>query len=526
MPSLFEEYIAESPDVLPFFAGAARALFAAAPAAGPWDSALVDEIRAYQAQLGGNTSFAGSEAVIVTGQQAGLFTGPLYTVYKAATAVLLARRIEAATGTACLPLFWVSSDDHDFEEVRTARFLTKKQETLSLRYTPGTKSTETPVDWGGCPVHRIPASGELHDFIGKAAAETPGSEFRDEVAAALHQTLDESDSVAAWFARLIAWLFRDTPLVVFMPHLAAARKAAARVVLREIQEPLASTRLLNEAGQRLEALGFSPQVVKNEKECCFFLEVDGRRRKVLFEEGLYRLPEEGAAFPREELAALVQSEPERFSPNVALRCVVQQALFPAAAYVAGPGEIAYWAQLKPLFAHFGYPMPTVYPRARCVLTTTKLKRLMKKFGFSMDDLSLPQADLEERALRLVSRGPVSAIVQQRRGEIETALGALEQDLAALKKNGEPLRDMAQGLSGHVTAGLDRFERAARRGDKAQVEATRNQVRRLCTALAPERKPQERFYSVFSFLFAQGPEFIPCLLERLDIESFDMNEVEL
>ncbi|MBN2308569.1 MAG: bacillithiol biosynthesis cysteine-adding enzyme BshC, partial [Candidatus Hydrogenedentes bacterium] len=350
MRNLLDEYTRRAEDLTACFAKPLASLFESPPEARPWDAALVSALRAEQERLGSDAAFAGDEAVVVTGQQPGLFTGPLYTVYKAVTAVRLARAVQSRTGAPCVPVFWIGGEDHDFEEVRTAHFLTKSGKPLSLTCTPS-----TPVE--GLPIYRVPVEPSLHDTVERAAAECPGSEFRGEIASFLHDSLDAAESLADWTARLIARLFKGTGLIVFSPQLPAAREAAAPVLAREIAEPLAATRLLTEAGTRLEALGFPVQVAKAAHECCFFVEADGRRRKVVFDDGRYLLPEDGAAYTPAELLELLENAPARFSPNVALRCVVQQRLFPTAAYVAGPGELAYWAQLRPLFEHFAPALP-------------------------------------------------------------------------------------------------------------------------------------------------------------------------
>ena len=516
MRDVGQEYIHGAEDLASFFAAPPRSVLHAPAPAAPWDAMLAEAIRCHQERLGSQAAITGDECVIVTGQQPGLFTGPLYAIHKAATAVLLAQRVEANTGVRCLPLFWVAGDDHDFEEARTAHFLGKNHEPFSVRYDP-----HTPVD--GLPMNRVPLAPSLHDAIDRAARETPGSELRDEVAAFLHDSLDASDSLADWTARLLARLFQGTGLAIFSPDLPEARRAAMPVLAKEIADPLASTRLVNEAGERLAALGFPQQVVKGETECAFFLNVDARRRKVLFENGAYRLPEKDPAFTREELLDLLEREPGRFTPNVALRCIVQQQLFPAAAYVAGPGEVAYWAQLKPLFDHFGLPMPVVYPRARCVITRLKLSKLMARLSLNLGDLMNDPDTVLDRALGTTKLTGTRRVLA---AQAPRVLQPFETLVEALKEHDPTTSDMAAKMRDRLATDLQRLERAALHQDEDRVAAIRGQVTRLRNALAPWRRPQERVYTVFSFLFEQGWNLVPRLLEELDIESFTMNEVEL
>lgn len=516
MREFLSEYAAGSEDLLGFYGPSLESLRETPPAARNWDSQLVAAMKSFQSERGGNSRFTGSEAVIITGQQPGIFTGPLYTIYKAITAIVLAKRLEDRFGVATVPVFWVGSEDHDFDEACTAYFLTKTHEPLPIRYTPS-----TPVD--DLPMYQVPVEDCLHASIDEAAANTSGSEFREEVAAMLHETLDASDSLADWTARSLMRLFAETPLVFFAPHLPEARRLASPILEREIHDPLTSTATLNKAGRELERLGFAPQVVKGANECSFFLETGGERRKVVFEKDRFVTPGDECTFSAEELLEILDRTPERFSPNVALRCVVQQHLFPAAAYIAGPGELAYWAQLKGIFERHEQPMPVVYPRASCALTSIKLNKLLRKLNLTVGDLVQHEDNLLHTAARSTSTNPAYTFEREQRGALEAALSRLAE---GLEKDAPTAAAMARSLVDDVGTKLDRIERAILASDGVKNEATRKQLQRLCNSLAPNRKPQERVYTIFSYLFEHGWDLIPRLLEELDIDSFQMTEVEL
>ena len=516
MRDFLAEYTARSDDLSAFYGKLPQELYEATRATRAWDAGLVRDIQAFHSARGHAADFTGNEAVVITGQQPGIFTGPLYTIYKAVTTIALARRLEERTGVATVPVFWVGSEDHDFDEACTTYFLGKNHEPFPIRYRPS-----EPVD--DLPMYKVALDASLHAGIDEAAANTGGSEFREEVTALLHETLDASDSLADWTTRLLMRLFKNTPLVFFAPHLPAARHLAAEIIEKEIRDPLATTALLNDAGCALERLDFPPQVVKKNTECCFFIEDGGRRKKVVYEKGRFITPEGERTYSEAELLEGLSASPERFSPNVALRCIVQQHLFPATAYVAGPSELAYWAQLKGVFARYGLPMPVIYPRARCTLTTLKLNKLLRKLGLSIADLERHEDGLLEVALRSTSKNPGYEFEREQRGELETALARLVE---GLEKDAPTAAAMAKSLSEDVGSKLDRIERAILSSDATKTDATRKQLRRLCSSLAPMRKPQERVYNIFSFLFEYGWGLIPRLIDELDIESFERMEVEL
>ena len=516
MRDLVREYPGESADVTRFYARPPSTLFENLPKPSPWPSSLVREMRAYNEQIGSGASFNGTELTVLTGQQPALFSGPMYTVYKALTAIKLAESIQSRTGIRCIPIFWAASEDHDFEEAASAHFLTKKDEPYTLTYVPEN-------DVSGLPMYRVPLDAWIHEAIDSAAREVRKSEQSEEIATFLHESASASASLCEWSVRLLARMFRDTPLVVFAPHLPEARAIQAEVIQEEMRDPLETVRRLDEAGTALSRLGFSPQITKAGDECSFFLEVEGRRRKVLFQENQFHLPEEAMTLSRKEMEELLHKSPERFSANVALRPVVQQRLFGEAAYVGGPSEIAYWGQLKGVFERFGQPMPVVFPRAQCVLKTAKLEKLMRKLSLSLEDLALPLEQLADKALRGIAQDNTYQSVTEGRAAIASQFEAL---LETLKTQDAVTREMIEAVAGRADAEFERVQGRLVHRDAERVATVQAQVRRLQHALMPWRKPQERVYTVFSFLFEHGWELIQRLLNEIDIESFQLNEVEL
>jgi len=519
MPDFYADYLVGNAALRPFFAHGVRELAAASEALPSWNTEFRAALLEDQARLGLQREFPAEALAVVTGQQPGLFGGPLYTIYKAITAIKLAQKVEQDTGRACVPVFWAAADDHDFDEVRTAHLLSLDHTHVPLRYEPE-------GDVAALPMHGMPAQDSLQALIERMSAEAAGGEFREEVKAFLLESLRSSRSFSDWFCRIMARLFRDTPLVIFTTELPAARIAAAPVFETAIHFPLEATRLLNAAGEKLAALGYAAQVVKAADECAFFVQVEGRRRKVTFSDGVFHLPEIRERRTEAEMLAWLASRPEDFSANVALRPIVQQALFPAAAYIGGPGELAYWAQFQGIFQFFNQPMPVVYPRSQAVLTTIKLNKLLAKYNVTPSELTAPKEELVQRALRASVKSPALDTFRAERVRVESATQSLSTAVLGAKKIDKQSADAVRTAGEQILSTLDRLEKALLRADDGQAETVRKQIERLCTAFAPDRKPQERVYSVFSYLFEQGWGLIDRLGDALDIESFAMNEIEL
>jgi bacillithiol biosynthesis cysteine-adding enzyme BshC len=519
MGSLMEDYLAGHPGLLDCYAGDPREAVNRGVSPAPWSPVLVDGIQRYQEQLGGSGTLTGNEGVFITGQQPGIFTGPMYTIYKAITAIKLARAAQESTGSPFVPVYWVGGDDHDFAEISTAHLLSKSHSDvpLALDAAPGQPSAS---------IFQLPVPERLHALAEVAAAQAPGSEFTGEILSFLHESLDAATNLSDWHARLMARLFHDTPLVFFTPDLPEARVAAIPILEREIRQPLESTKRLNAGGARLEAAGYGAQVVKGDDACNFFLQNRGMRCRVRFTEDAFLLPDTGERFSQGDLLALLHREPHRFTANVGLRCVVQQALFPVRAYVAGPGELAYWGQLKGVFEFFEQPMPLVYPRIRGAITSLKSNKLLNKYGLELADLyALPEV-LEEKALRAGPADPTLSIFSRHATALRSELDAMQREFEQLGKSGKHALPAGAQFQSQVQQGLTYLERTLLRADESRTTTVRSQLGRLCTELAPERKPQERHYTIFSWLFQFGWELIPRLSAALDHADFRLQEVEL
>ena len=519
MADLLGDYVAASPTLLQNYAAPPDAVFEHSLPAQSWAPGLRDALDGYQKHLGAPKTVAEGDPVFITGQQPGIFTGPLYTIYKAITALKLAERARESGHPDAVPIYWVGGDDHDFDEIASVHLLNKQHEAslLRLERDPGEADQS---------IFQIAVPPALHEMVDLAAAEAPGSEHRESVRDFLHESLEAAGNLSEWHARLMARLFRDTPLVLFTPELTEARVAAIPVFEREIETPGVSTKLLNAGGKRMEEAGYGAQVVKDGASCNFFVERDGRRCRVQYVDGLFLFPDTGERLDGAALRALLHEEPERFTANVALRCIVQQRLFPVRAYVAGPGELAYWGQLRDVFAHFNTPMPVVYPRMRAVLTSLKTNKLMDKLGLKTAELDAPLSELEELVLRATTKDPAMTVYAEGREALESELTRLLEQMMALGKSGRGAVDLTRSFQGQMEQALERLERGILRADENRIATVQKQLQRLTTERMPERKPQERFYTVFSWLFAHGWGLVPRLTESLDLAEYGLQEVEL
>jgi len=489
------------------------------------DSLLIDEIRSYNEALGADERTIeniealreGDSAAVVTGQQPGIFAGPLYTIYKALAAVRLSERHSETLRRRVVPIFWVASDDHDFDEIRTVRFVDWRGRVESLSYTSRDAGSQLSA-------FDIPADSELLGNLVQALDEkTPDHESKEEVVDLLKTCIGNRQSLADWFGWLMLRLFRGTGLIMFLPHTSRARELAGEVLAEEILAPATTTGLLREATERLAAWGYRPQIEKKSNETHLFLYVNRKRRKVLFERNRYYVPDENLSFSAPEMERMCRCEPERFSPNAVLRTVVQGKLMPVLDYVGGPGEIAYWAQLGAVFERFGAPMARLYPRPRVVLINRRCGKLMQKHRIDPAQIvSGEDAELVGRCSRIERSSQEQALTET----AERIVSEFGRYIAQASAVDASLGAGASKLGRKIDYELAKLNQKAAALQDQQAGRLGSELAEMQANLFPLGKPQERVLNIFPYLMESGWELIPRLLRDIDIDRADYQAVAI
>ena len=363
--ALFRDYLEGRGPALPFYDGGRWDLEAAAEAAArtqayPRPLRILAEAVAAQQRARGASRAANladalqdpSAAVVVTGQQAGLFGGPLFVLYKALAARKVAAALQERRRAPVVPVFWVASDDHDFAEVRTCTVLDESGRLRALRYEPRREPAAQPAS-------RIVLDETVTDLVGELKRYLPESPHRDASLDLLARCYVPGATLAGAFAHLISLLFPD--LVVLDPSDPGIKALAAPVMMRELREESPTSRLARDVGPRLLAAGYHQQVPVRPGFLNLFVVMEGERRALGIQNGDIEVRGLGRRIPRDEAARLLTEDPAAWSPGALLRPLVQDHLLPTAAYVGGPAEIAYHAQIGPSYAHFHIPRPVLMP---------------------------------------------------------------------------------------------------------------------------------------------------------------------
>jgi bacillithiol biosynthesis cysteine-adding enzyme BshC len=318
--------------------------------------------------------------VVVAGQQPGLFGGPLYPLYKALTAISLARNLETASGRPVVPIFWVASDDHDFEEVRRSWLIDGGSEPHQLEY---------PVEAAppGVSLARVHLGPEIGALLDRAESLLPASEFRDRVMGSLRAAYAPGRSWTEAFACFMAGFVTPLGALVFDPSDSEAKALSLPVFEREVALMGKSSQAARERGEELTRGGYHAQIARTGNELNLFWHQETRDAVRVAEDGTLRVGAKGKSMKPDALIAAIRARPDDASPGVLLRPLMQDYLLPTAVYVGGPSEVAYWAQVYALYPLFEMSPPAVAPRAGATLLEPRVAKTLERFGIEWTALS-------------------------------------------------------------------------------------------------------------------------------------------
>jgi len=440
---------------------------------------------------------------VVTGQQAVLFGGPLYVLYKALAAMELARHMSETLKTKVVPVFWVASDDHDFAEIRATTHMDGNSELKTLRYEPAVEPNLQPASTIILDQTIDPLAKSVRDML-------PPSPWRDEVCDAMVAAYRPGDSISAAFSKLLQHFL---PGLVIMDPAVPALKALMRPVIdREIAELSPTSRLAAGIGEKLLAAGYHQQVpVRASGFLNLFLVTDGKRRALGVSDKGIEVRGGNQVMSKEELLARIAASPEDASPGVMLRPLAQDYLLPTIAYIGGPAEVAYHAQIGPSYAHFGVPRPVIFPRPSFSLVDAATARAMEAEGLSFEELQTDTETLLARAAR-EANPEVGRSFAESRAAIEAAFGSVETTLAKLDPT---LRGATQSALGRALHQMEGLQEKALRTMKRQDATRAERMRRTRDFIFPGGALQERGVSWISLLAKYGPPIIDDIRRHMD-----------
>jgi bacillithiol biosynthesis cysteine-adding enzyme BshC len=437
---------------------------------------------------------------IITGQQVGLFSGPAYTVYKALTAIRIASDL-SAQGTPAVPMFWLATEDHDFPEVDHADVFGPDHHPVRLR-------TSTPKLAGSRPVGELSIGDVPLVELRAALGDLP---FADEAVEMVQRAYKPGATMGSAFAAMVKELFAPYGLLLIDPMSPDLRRIAAPLMQQAVERMSELSDDLMARSRELTARGYHAQVLVDSKTSLAFLLQDGQRLALRrtadgFVTGLQK-------WTTAELAAKAVD----LSPNALLRPVVQDYLFPTAAYVGGPAELAYLAQSQVLYAKLLGRQPVAFPRAGFTLLDERSASRMKKYRLHPQDLLVRDQVFQETvAARLVPRG-LTQRLEQTHATVTAALDAFGDDLSHF----DPSLVSALATSRRK---IEYQVAKITRKTAIQILAKDAQAQRDSAALSglvyPEGHLQERLYSIVPFIAMFGPGLIDEIYSQVRVECPD------
>lgn len=442
--------------------------------------------------------------VVITGQQAGLFGGPLFTLLKALTAMKLAAKVEAEHGVPVVPVFWIDAEDHDWPEVSGCTV-------LDADLAPSTIRLADLDGAGHLPIARLSLTAESAAVVDQLDAALPDSEFKAAIIASLRQAYAPGVGMATAFGTWIEEVLGPHGLVVYDSSDAAAKVLARDVFVKEVSQPGHTARIAAAAGEALVAKGYHAQATLADGTVSVF-HLNAERSPVRVDGDQAFIGER--ALTLAQLVDEARQQPQHFSPNVLLRPIVQDTVFPTICYVAGPNELAYLGQLKDVYAHFGVPMPLMYQRATATLADSATVRFLAKYELPLTALRAQ----DEAALNQLLHSQLPPTVEQ---SLAAVTSAIDECMAAVA-TAVPLIDPT--LEGAVKSTLGKLQhevhalnnkviQAAKRKD----ETLRRQFQRAQALTFPQGHPQEREVGFVWFLNRYGPALVDRLLDELPLE---------
>ena len=439
---------------------------------------------------------------VVTGQQAGLFGGPLFTLLKALTAVKLAEDVATRHKTPVVAIFWIDAEDHDWQEVRECAVLDAEDglHAISAGDPPGAQVAA---------VGHVRLDESIGDTLRTLEATLPPTEFTSHLLEGLRRAYQPGVSMADACARWLDTVLGPRGLIVYNAADPAAKPLVSGVFTREIESRGDTSRLALRAGAALEGRGYHAQATPQESGLALFRFDHGRQAIRQQDEQTFVVGDRPLSMS--ELLALVRQSPEDFSPSVLLRPIVQDTLFPTVGYVSGPSELAYLGQLKDVYALFGVPMPLIVQRATATILDSNAMRFLTRHEFPLEALrARDEAALNELLGSQLPAGIDAAVTRLDQSIVEQ----MEALASAVKAVDATLEGAAQSTRGRMQDDVQKLHGKIIQAAKRKDTTLRRQFQHAQQQAFPGGQPQERAIGFAYFLNRYGPALVDRLSDVL------------
>jgi len=439
---------------------------------------------------------------VTTGHQLNLFTGPLYFLYKIVSAINLAKQLKAEfPSDNFVPIYWMATEDHDFEEINYFNFRGKK-----IRWNIESS--------GG--VGRLSTKGldELLTVFNAQLGTTNSANYLKEL---FHKAYIEHKTLTEATRFLANELFSEYGLVI----VDGDDSKLKRQFLPFIKDELFKNISYKEVSKTIASLDKNYKVQVNPREINLFYLSEGLRERIIFENNIYKVNNSSIEFSKEELEYELKLHPERFSPNVIMRPLYQEVILPNLCYIGGGGELAYWFELKTYFETVKVPFPILLLRNSVLLISDKQKLKLDKLNISIEEIFFKQQDLIKKKINEVSELEIDFSKQR---------GFLVKQFDDLEKIAE---QTDKSFMGAVKAqrkkqlnGLDNLEKRLLKAEKRKHQELTHRIKELQDELFPNQSLEERQLNFSEYYLEYGDQLIPRLIESLEPLKLEFTVITL
>ncbi|MDQ0273899.1 bacillithiol biosynthesis cysteine-adding enzyme BshC [Cytobacillus purgationiresistens] len=449
-----------------------------------------------------------NSAVVIGGQQAGILTGPLYTIHKVISIISLAKQKEKELGIPIVPVFWIAGEDHDYQEVNHV-YVENRKHLMEKRVYPE-KILEKNM------VSNIELDIEICLKWAEEVIESFGeTEFTNELLEFVHEAINRSNTFVDFFSYIIMQLFKEYGLLLVDSGDENFRSLEKEILKKQVNAAVEITNAVISQQKSVRDNGYSNMIELTDNAANLFYYDEVYKERILLEynqaERKFSGKDGVISFSHEELLRVAENEPERLSNNVVTRPLTQEWLFPTLAFIAGPGEIAYWAELKQVFDQFNMKMPPLVPRLNFTIIERPVDSYMEELGLELED-TLQHGTSEKKQAYLDS------IRSKERDEIFSAIKEQLSDqyrLLELHTRNED-KGMLPMLKKNETIVLNQIDFIADKLELSNQKKHDTMIRkyeRIDSALTPGGAPQERVWNGLYYLNLYGMQFYSQILEH-------------
>ncbi len=441
--------------------------------------------------------------VIVTGQQLGVYGGPLFTIYKTISCILLAREWEKKLQRPVVPVFWMADEDHDFEEIAS----------IGIPGFDEFKSIALAQKGSGLPVSMETIQGTFPEFKSRVTGELPNTDFSAELFDELGKFYEPGSTHAQAFAKMISHWFSREGLLIVGSNTAGLKGLVKELFKTSVSKAGTIKAALDEKSNNLEKQ-YHRQVIVSDSNLFYIAEEEGR---IKLEKNGDEWKVGSLVLSEEKLLSMIEANPQHFSPNVFLRPVLQDMLLPTLGYVAGPGELAYYGQMKDLYPIFDLEMPIIFPRLSITLLEKGIERIMERLPFAMCSYNQRIEDLEAAYVDHANSKDIEGVFSEWKSKVDDMT---KQPTEFIKEIDPTL----EAVVGKTVAGfsneLDKLKGRVYRSIKQQEETQLKRISKIKSQLFPNGL-QERSVSPVYFMNKYGPNIWDDVLSRFEEKELDL-----